>query len=183
MTSPAFKKGHTGLVIVDVQKRLMEVMRRGQDIADNIVRLLSLVELFNLPVILTEQNPRMMGTTIQTIKEALHSYEPTQKMDFDCCAVEHFNRWLQSSNLKNIILSGVETHICIFQTCLSLLGQGYHVYVPRDAVDSRTEENWHVGIELMKDAGAVMTSTETVIFQFLKKAGTDEFREMLKIIR
>jgi len=126
---------------------------------------------------------KMMGSTLQEIKEALSSYEPIGKMAFDCCAVEQFNNRLKSAGSKNLILSGVETHICILQTCLSLLGRGYNIYVPQDAVDSRTEENWRVGLELMRDAGAVITSTETVIFQILKKAGTNEFKHMLKIIK
>ena len=77
----------------------------------------------------------------------------------------------------------METHICVFQTCVSLLGQGYEVHVPQDAVTSRTDENWQVGLKLMDKAGALITSTETLIYQIMKKAGTPEFKEMLKVIK
>ena len=161
----------------------MAVMSRRQRIVENSVKLIHLARLFNLPVIVTEHYPRMMGSTLPEIKEALHTYDPIEKMDFNCCAVESFNNRLKSADLETILLAGVETHICIFQTCLNLLEKGYNVHVPHDAVDSRTEENWHIGLDLMKDAGAVITSTETIIFQILKRAGTKEFKEMLRIIK
>lgn len=183
MTALRLNKEDAGIVIVDVQVKLMAVMRRRERVVDNIIKLLRLSRLFNLPVILTEQFPKMIGSTSPEIKETLPTYDPIEKMDFDCSAVELFNNRLESAGLKTIILAGVETHVCILQTCVSLLEQGYNVHLPQDAVDSRTEENWHVGIELMREAGAVITSTETVIFQILKRAGTKEFREMLKIIK
>jgi nicotinamidase-related amidase len=183
MTGHLLNKKHLGLAIIDVQIKLMAVMNRGQRISENSVKLIHLSRLFNLPVIVTEHFPRMMGSTLPQIKEALQTYDPIEKMDFNCCAVEYFNNRLESAGLETIILTGVETHICIFQTCMKLLERGYTVQVPQDAVDSRTDENWHVGLELMKGAGAVITSTETIIFQILKRAGTKEFKEMLKIIK
>jgi nicotinamidase-related amidase len=176
-------KEHTGLVIVDVQTKLMDVMAQKERVIDNLVRLLHLSKLFNIPVLLTEQYPRIMGYTQPEIKEALPHYDPIQKMDFNCCAVESFNDRLKSLGLINILLTGVESHICVFQTCFSLLEKGHNVHVPQDAVDSRTKENRRVGIELMEKAGAVMTSTETVIFQILRRAGTKEFKEMLKLVK
>jgi nicotinamidase-related amidase len=183
MTVFSFEKEHSGMVIVDVQAKLMSVMRRGKTITENIIKLLTLSGLFNLPVLVTEQYPRMMGSTLPEIKKSLPAYEPLEKMYFNCCAVSDFNNRLGSAALKNILLTGAEAHVCILQTCLSLLEQGYNVHVPRDAVDSRTEENWHTGLDMMQRAGAVITSTETVIFQMLKRAGTHEFKKMLKVIK
>ena len=173
----------TGLLVIDVQEKLMQVMGRKQIIIDNITKLLHLSELFNLPVILTEQYPKWLGPTVPEIKKSLLTYEPISKMHFNCCDVDAFNDRLDSEGLKNMIITGVETHICVFQTCISILERGYKVHVPQDAVDSRTDENWHVGLELMKKAGALVTSTETVIYQILKKAGTEEFKKMLKIVK
>ena len=104
-------------------------------------------------------------------------------MDFNCCEADDFNRRLESLYVENIILAGVETHICVFQTCFSLQKQGLQVHVPQDAVDSRTDENRRIGLGLMRDAGAVVTSTETIVYQVLKKAGTKEFKTMLRMIR
>jgi nicotinamidase-related amidase len=134
-------------------------------------------------VLLTEQNPQYLGKTLDEIKSLLPDLKPIEKLDFDCCAVSGFSQKLESLNLSTIILFGVESHVCVLQSCLSLLERVYRVHVPRDAIDSRTAENRQTGLELMAKAGAVITSTETVIFQLLKKAGTDEFRTMLKIVK
>jgi len=174
---------NTALLIVDVQEKLMPVIRCNQRVTDNIIKLLYLSKLFNLPVILTEHYVKWLGPTISEIIERIPDYEPVYKMHFNCCEVDEFNKRLNTENLTDIIITGVESHICIFQTCVSILEKGYRVQVPQDAVDSRTEENWRVGIELMQKAGALITSTETIIYQILKKAGTQEFKKMLKLMR
>ena len=174
---------NTGLLVVDVQEKLMQVMGRKQRVIDNIIKLLHLSKLFNLPVILTEHYLKWLGPTLPEIIESLPTYEPIQKLHFNCCDVDAFNERIESEGFKNIIVTGVESHICIFQTSVSLLEKGYQVHVPQDAVDSRTDENWRVGLGLINKAGAFITSTETVIYQILKKAGTKEFKTMLKVIR
>ena len=173
----------TGLLVIDVQEKLMQVMCRKQRIIDNIIKLLQLSKFFALPFILTEQYPKWLGSTLPEIIEYLPAYEPITKLHFNCCDVDAFNKLLDSEGFKNIIVTGVESHICIFQTCVSILEKGYQVHVPQDAVDSRTDENWRIGLELMKKAGALITSTETVIYQILEKAGTKEFKKMLKIVK
>lgn len=174
---------NTGLIIVDVQERLMPAVGEKERVIDNIIKLLRLSTLFSLPVILTEHYLKAFGPTLSEIIELLPSYEPIQKIHFNCCEVDAFNERLDSAGLKNIILTGVESHICIFQTCIPLLEKGYRVHVPQDAVDSRTGENRRVGLRLMEKAGAFITSTETVIYQILEKGGTREFKEMLKWIK
>lgn len=161
----------------------MQVMGQRQRITDNISKLILLSKLFDFPVILTEQYPKWLGPTLPEVAESLLAYEPISKFHFNCCDVDAFNNRLDSENLRNIIITGVESHICVFQTCLSILERGYMVHVPQDAVDSRTDETWRVGLDLMKQAGAVITSTETVIYQILKKAGTKEFKQMLKVMK
>jgi nicotinamidase-related amidase len=183
MTISALEKENTGLLIIDVQEKLMQVMGQRQRITDNITKLVLLSKLFDFPVILTEQYPKWLGPTTPEVAESLPAYQPISKLHFNCCDVDAFNHRLDSEGLSNVIITGVESHICVFQTCASILDKGYRVHVPQDAVDSRTDENWRVGLDLMKQAGAVITSTETIIYQILKKAGTNEFKQMLKIIR
>jgi nicotinamidase-related amidase len=173
----------TGVVLLDVQEKLMPVMGRQEKVTENILRILHLSNLYNLPVVQTEQYPKWLGSTLPEIKELLSSYDPIEKLHFNCCDVETFNARLESEDFKNVILMGVESHICILMTCISLLEKGYKIHVPQDAVDSRTDENWRVGLELMREAGARITSTETIIYQILNKAGTREFKEMLKRIK
>ena len=174
---------NTGLLIIDVQEKLIPAINQKNKIIENIIKLLHLSRLFNLPVILTEQNPERVGPTLPEIQKVLTAYQPISKLHFNCCEVEAFNVSLQSEKLENIIVCGVETHICVFQTSVALLNKGYHVQIPQDAVGSRTDENWQVGLDLMRKAGTVVTSTETIIYQILKQAGTDEFKEMLKVIK
>ena len=174
---------NTGLLIIDVQEKLMEVMGRQQGIIENIIKLLHLSELFNLPIILTEQYPRWLGPTLKEVQERLPAYDPITKMHFNCCDVEAFNDRLEGERLQSVIVTGVESHICVFQTCACLLQRGYTVHVPQDAVDSRTDDNWRVGLELLREAGALITSTETIIYQIMGKAGTKEFKKMLKILK
>ena len=183
MTISLLNKENTGLIIVDVQEKLMKVMGNPDRVTDRIVKLLHLSRVFKLPVILTEQYSKWLGPTLPPIKEALPEYDPIEKLHFNSCNVDLFNNRVEAEGLRNIILMGVETHICVFQTCISLLEKGYNVHVPHHAVDSRTEDNWNIGLSLMKEAGAVITSTETIIFQILKKAGTPEFKKMLKTIK
>ena len=183
MTISKLDKENTGLLIIDVQEKLMQVMGQRQRVADNITKLVLLSKLFDFPVILTEQYPKWLGPTLPEVAEFLPAYEPISKLHFNCCDVDAFNNRLDLEGLRNLIITGIESHICVFQTCVSILERGYTVHVPQDAVDSRTDENWHVGLDLMKQAGAVITSTETVIYQILKKAGTKKFKQMLKVIK
>ena len=172
-----------GLVVVDPQEKLLGVMRRGQTIVDNIVRLLQLAGHYELPVITTQQYRKMMGPIAPDIAPFILGQETIDKMAFGCCAVSEFNDRLRATGKKIFILVGLEAHICILQTCVGLLASGFEVHVPQDAVDSRTKENWQVGIALMKEAGAVISSTETLIFQVLRKAGTPQFKDMLRIVK
>jgi nicotinamidase-related amidase len=183
MTISKLNKENTGLVIVDAQEKLMGVMGQKDRVTDRMLKLLDLARVFQLPVIVTEQNPKHLGPTLPAIRESLPAYDPITKVDFDCCEVDVFNESILKKALQNIILTGVETHICVLQTCVSLLERGYRVHVPHHAVDSRTEDNWQIGLSLMREAGATITSTETLIFQILKKAGTPEFKALLKTIK
>ncbi|MCG6879503.1 MAG: isochorismatase family protein [Deltaproteobacteria bacterium] len=183
MAISILNKENTALIIVDAQEKLMGVMGQKDRVADRMLKLLDLARVFQLPVIVTEQNPKHLGPTLPAIRETLPAYNSIEKVDFNCCEVQAFNDCIEKKKLQNIILTGVETHICVLQTCVSLLERGYRVHVPHHAVDSRTEANWQIGLSLMGEAGATITSTETIIFQILKKAGTPEFKALLKTIK
>ncbi len=161
----------------------MGVMGQKERVVDRVNKLLDLARVFELPVIVTEQNPKHLGPTLPVVQESLMDYSPMEKIHFNCCDVNAFNETLEKHGLQNIILTGVEAHVCVFQTCVSLLERGFVVQVPHHAVDSRTEDNWRIGLSLMQEAGATITSTETVIFQILKQAGTPEFKALLKTIK
>jgi nicotinamidase-related amidase len=177
------QKSGTILVIIDMQEKLASAMNKKELIVRNCLNLIEAVKLLSIPFILTEQYPKGLGPTVSEIKDALPSHEPIKKMAFDCCKEEDFLEKINSSHKKQVLLSGMETHICVLQTCLSLLSQGFAVHVVGDAVCSRKKTDFRTGIEMMRSAGAVITGTETALFQLLEKAGTDDFREISERIK
>jgi nicotinamidase-related amidase len=176
-------KNNCGLVIVDIQERLATVMKQKDSVVNNCLHLIELSKMSGIPVVVTEQYPKGLGRTVEEISNALSAYHPIEKMTFSCCEEPAFLHEIKQLNRKTIILTGMETHVCVLQTCIGLLGKGFHVHLVKDAVCSRAKENWRTGIDFMHDAGAVITCTETVLFQLLKAAGTEEFKAISKRIK
>lgn len=176
-------KDTAALVIVDVQERLAAVMKMKDAVIKNCLHLIELSKMFNIPVVVTEQYPKGIGRTMEEIRNALPAYHPVEKMTFSCCDEQAFTDEIKKLGKKTIILTGMETHVCVLQTCISLLHDGFDVHLVQDAVCSRAKENWKTGIEFMRGAGAVITCTETALFQLLKVAGTEEFKAISKRIK
>lgn len=177
------EKNESVLVIVDIQERLAAVMSERKKVVDNCLHLIELAKLLDIPVILNEQYPKGLGPTVSEIKEALRPYEPLEKLTFSCCKGPVFSERLAVTGRKKIILVGMETHVCVLQTCIGLLDAGYKVHAVNDAICSRTKDNFQTALEFMRGAGAVITCTETVLFQLLEKAGTEEFKIISKRIK
>lgn len=172
------------LVIIDVQQKLAKAMKEDivEKILKNITTLIELCKLYQIPIIFTEQYPKGLGKTLDKVK-ALINEEAIEKIYFSSVGEEKFANKIKEIGRQKIILTGMETHVCVLQTALELLVRDYHVFVPFDAVCSRRKEDWRIGIELMRDAGAVISCTETLVFQILKKAGTVEFKKILEFIK
>ncbi len=176
-------KNESVLLIVDIQERLAVTMKMRDAVINNCLHLIELAKLQNMPILLTEQYPKGLGQTVSEIRNALPVYRPVEKLAFSCCGEPAFINALKALNRKTVLLAGMETHVCILQTCVDLLEKGFNVHLVRDAVCSRTEDNWKTGAEFMRDAGAIVTCTETVLFQLLKVAGTEEFKAISKRIK
>lgn len=176
-------KEDTVLLIVDIQEKLAAVMTEKDKVVRNNLHLIELAKMINMPVMVTEQYPKGLGPTVTEIKNALPFYRPVEKMTFDCCGQPSFLEELKEHTKRNVVLTGMETHICVLQTCVGLLKGGINVHIVQDAVCSRTKENWKTGVEFMREAGAVVTGTETVLFQLLKVAGTEEFKKISQRIK
>jgi nicotinamidase-related amidase len=171
------------ILVVDIQEKLANIMKAREAVVNNCLHLIELSKLLAVPVVVTEQYPKGLGRTVEEIRNALPEYKPLEKMTFSCCDEPAFISEIKKLNKKIVILTGMETHICVLQTCIGLLHNGLNVHLVRDAVCSRTKENWGTGIEFMRDAGAVITSAETVLFQLLRMAGTEEFKTISKRIK
>lgn len=174
------------LLVVDVQDRLFPAMDADhrEEVVGNIKVLAAAARRLGLPVLLTEQYPKGLGHTLPEVREALgHGVEALAKVAFSCWGSEAVRTRLRAAGRPAVILAGMEAHVCVLLTALDLLAEGLAVHVAADAVTSRTQASWRLAMEQLRQAGAVVTSTETVLFQLLGQAGTDEFRELARLIR
>jgi len=180
------QKGKQALVIIDVQDSFIKVMKAEvfSQVIKNIKLLIALAEKLNLPIILTEQYPKGLGKTVTQIQQSLKSYQPIEKLSFSSIGDDGFKARLKElKSTTAIILSGIETHVCILQTALDLLASGYKVYVAADATCSQRKLDWEMGLRVMDKADAIITTTEALIFQLLSKAGTEEFKFMSRLLK
>jgi nicotinamidase-related amidase len=171
------------LLIVDVQERLFAAMEaeRRETVLRNIKTLGTAAERLRVPMLLTEQYPKGLGPTVSELRDLVP--EPIEKTAFSCCGAGGFTDRLRATGADHVIMAGLETHVCVLLTALDLLPAGFGVSVVADAVCSRRRESHDLGLAQARQAGAVVTSTETVVFQLLKAADTDAFRALSKLLR
>jgi nicotinamidase-related amidase len=169
--------------VVDVQERLLPAIHERERVLLNALRLVKGARILNLPILATEQYPNGIGRTVSELAWAIPEFAPMEKTAFSCCGAKNFIPSLASKNVRDVVLCGIEAHVCVCQTALDLLDQGFGVFVVADAVSSRAPENWHHGIERMRDSGAAIVSTEMILFELLEEAGTDRFKKILELIK
>lgn len=170
------------LVIIDLQEKLMKVMKDKDEVYKNTNLLIATAKELNIPIVITEQYPKGLGPTAEELTSNLPDHIYVDKVSFTACT-DKFTTELQKLGRKNVIVTGSETHICVFQTVRDLVSLGYHVQVAKDAVCSRNDVNYNSGLELMKDVGAVISNTETIIFDLLKVSGTPEFKAISPLLK
>ena len=170
-------------VIVDVQEKLIPHIWEKEKIIRNIQTLIKGMEILNVPILLTEQYPEGLGKSIPQIRNLLSDVSPINKMSFDCSANKNFMDRVNGLKRKQILLCGIEAHVCIYQTAIGLKDAGYEVQVVADSVSSRTQENKEIALQRMRDSGIGITSVETVLFELLKTAEGKEFKEILKLVK
>ncbi len=168
------------LVIVDVQEKLLAVMDGREAILQNALKLAKFARIAGLPVLVTEQEK--LGPTVPALSAEIEGFEPVTKLDFDACQVPLFAKRLADLGRETVVVAGIESHICVAQTVLSLL-PSYDVHVIADAVGSRAPANKQVALERMRFNGATISSTEMFIYEVLKRAGTEEFKQVLKLVK
>ncbi len=171
------------VVVIDVQEKFLPGMHEAERLVRTIKLLLAVARRLKLPVLVTEQNPQGVGRTVPQIVEDLAGVAPLEKMTFSCWGAESFREELARTGRKTVILIGIEGHVCLLQTGLDLLHAGYRVHVPVDAVTSRRAETCDVGLQQLKQAGAVITCAEAVVFEMLREAGTEDFRALLPLLK
>ncbi|HLR20880.1 MAG TPA: hydrolase [Tissierellaceae bacterium] len=170
------------LFVIDIQEKLVPAMKGKEKVIDNNRILLEGAKEMNIPIIATEQYPKGLGSTVDEIKEFLNEEDIFSKNSFTAY-IDDVKEKLEELNKKKIIITGMETHVCVYQTTRDLIEAGYDVHVVNDGVASRTKENYINALEQMKEMGAVINNTETIVFDLLKIAGTPEFKKMSKLIK
>ncbi len=171
------------LVVIDVQGKLAQLMHERDLLFANLQRMARGAGVLSIPIIWNEQVPEKLGRTIPELAEALAGLEPLAKNAFSCCGNPEFVARLEVTGRRQVILMGIETHVCVHQTARDLLQQGYAVEVVADAVSSRTESNKRIGLERMRSLGAGITSTETILFELLGTAEGERFRAIQQLVK
>jgi nicotinamidase-related amidase len=171
------------LLIIDCQQAMLKVMDGWKPIAAQIRKLTVAANRLQVPILLTEQYRKGLGVTIAEVLREIKSPRVFHKEHFSACMEPEFLPTVEAYARPKIVVVGMETHVCVLQTCLDLIRAGYQVHLVADAVGSRVTDNRDIAIALMRDAGAVISSTEIVIFQWACRANTDEFRKILPIVK
>ncbi|MDA0336668.1 MAG: hydrolase [bacterium] len=171
------------VVLIDVQGKLAELMYDKQQLYRQLLILLRGARILKIPILWLEQYPQGLGPTVPEIAAVLGDLEPIDKTSFSACGSPRFQQALLDSGRKSVVVAGIESHVCVYQTARDLLTEGYRVEVVADAVSSRSVDNRHAGLQRMAHLGAGMMSTEMLLFEWLRESGSAEFKEISRLVR
>jgi nicotinamidase-related amidase len=173
------------LIVVDIQEKLLPPIFEKAQLLKNSQLLIRLAGILKIPALVTTQYAKGLGNTTPEIASLLPETQPIDKQMFSCFGSDVFCSTLKRlpGNRNTVLLCGMESHICVMQTALGALREGYIVHVPSDAVSSRTEWNWKIGLERMRAAGAIISSTEMILYELLRSSGSPAFKELLPYLK
>ena len=174
---------NTILVLIDFQERLFPAMHDKEKLLQDVIKLIKGAGVLEIPIILTEQYPKGLGPTIPEIKELLPDIQPIEKVCFSCCDSEAFCKSLVSLKRKQVLIAGIEAHICVYQTAMALARAGYEVQVVSDCISSREPEDKAVALYRIGAVGVIPTSTEMALFELLQVAQGDKFKQISNIVK
>ncbi len=173
----------TALLIIDIQEKILAVMQDPDSVINNTLKLIKGFKVLNIPIFYTEQYPKGLGPTSQHLLKELEGLSAIQKMSFSCSGAGNFFTRLKDNNVSQVVIAGIESHVCVQQTALDLVANGFQVDVVADAISSRKENDYKFAIERMRNNGIEISTTETVLFELLNICGTEEFKEISKIVK
>ena len=171
------------LLLVDIQGKLAHLMHEKELLFNNLQKLIKGVQVLGIPILWLEQNPIGLGPTIPEIADILTNAKPISKMSFSSCRNDRFLQALKNLNRQQVLIAGIETHICVYQTAADLVDMGVEVQVVTDAVSSRRLTDKEIGLQKMRDSGSSVTSVETALFELLKVAEGEPFKQILRIVK
>jgi nicotinamidase-related amidase len=173
-------RSDTGLLVIDVQTKLMDKMLDRDRVVANIARLIDGARILQIPVQATEQYPKGIGPTVSELAQRLPVR--SEKLTFSCCGQPEIAEQFRSRQVHTVLLAGIETHVCVLQTALDLVAQGFRVFVAADAVASRKEIDREVGLQRMQRSGVILSTTEAALFEWTERAGTPEFKQVSRLV-
>ncbi len=171
------------LLVIDIQGKLAEIVHKSKYLIQNAAAMINGARLFDIPIIWTEQTPDKIGATIPELNQILEIQEPIIKKTFSCCGDPGFIDALKATGKKQVMVTGIETHVCVYQTVMDLLDMGYEVEVIADAVSSRFKHNKQIGLDKMMAAGAGISSVEMALFELQVAVDNDRFKQLIKLIK
>ena len=173
------------LIVIDIQEKLLPPIFQKEQLVRNAQLLIRAAGILKIPALVSTQNAKRLGATVSDIASLLPAEEPVDKTLFSCFGSDVFCNLLQRlpGQRSTLLLCGMESHICVAQTSLAALRYGYFVHVASDAVSSRTEWNWKIGLDRMRASGAVISSTEMIIYELLRSSSTEAFKELLPLLK
>ena len=172
----------TVLLIIDIQERILKVMQRYETVVENTLKLIRGCKVLNVPIYYTEQYPKGLGETATELKEELDG-NAIQKMSFSCGGAEDLFDEFKQKGYTQIVVCGIESHVCVQQTVLDLLANDFQVDVAADAISSRRDFDYDTALHRMRSNGAEVTTTESILFEILNVCGTDEFKAVSKLVK
>jgi len=173
----------TALVIIDIQEDLARVMEERFQVIDSVTKLVKGFQILGLPMFPMEQYPKGLGRTVEQLRTLLEDYEIVEKKSFSVLRVHSILEGLKKSNVKQVVLVGMETHVCISQSALDLQNLGYQVHVVADGVCSRKESDHAFALTRMAHAGIALTTTEAVLFELLETSDAPEFKQISALVK
>lgn len=173
----------TAIVLIDVQGKLATIMNDSEHTVNNIERLVKGAKVLDLPVLWLEQYPKGLGPTVPSIAAELSEQKPIEKVTFSAWKTDEFKNALIALNRKNILICGIEAHICVYQTAKDLNSAGFNVEVVTDAIDSRSEANKQLAIQRLMQEKISLTSVEMALFELVEVASGDQFKQISKIVK
>jgi nicotinamidase-related amidase len=179
-SSALLRKEDCALLVIDVQEKLVRIIEEANKSIENIVRLIRFSNIVDIPIVLTEQ--QNLGDTVKEIRDEMTTFQPVSKITFSCFASEEFCGYLKHLKKKTLIVTGIEAHICVAQTVLDAINE-YDVHVVSDAVSSRSINNKEIALDRLRQNNVTITTTEMLIYELLIKAGTNEFRKTLGLLK
>jgi len=176
-------KENSALLVIDVQEKLVPAIYENESMADVCTTLVKGFRLLDLPVYYTEQYPQGIGPTVQPIKDALEGIEAREKVTFSCAGIEGFVQELRKEKIRNLVLCGIESHVCVWQSSVDFIHAGFSTVVAEDGVSSRTQRNKQCALKRMSENGVQVACAEMILFELMQTSEHEKFKEILALIK